>query len=81
MVNESENKAVDMTPEEAMQAAVESPEIGAAHFSIRQNGLILVGDCTVPSIYAPNLIAALRERANYLAMALAQGQKGEETNG
>ncbi len=67
-----ENK---MTPEQAMKEAIESDEIGMASFSIRKNGLILVSDCTVPSIYAPNLIAALRDRANYLETALAQQGK------
>lgn len=77
MVTETDMKTVTMTPEEAMIAATQSKEIGSAHFSIRENGLILVSDCIVPAIYAPNLIAALRDRANYLELALAQGPQGE----
>jgi len=73
-----ENETKSVTPEEAMKMAVESEEIGSAAFSIRKNGLILVSDCTIPAIYAPNLIAALRDRANYLELALAQGEGAQD---
>lgn len=73
-----ENDSKTVTTEEAMKMALESEEIGSANFSIRKNGLILVSDCTVPAVYASNLIAALRDRANYLEAALkTQGESNE----